>query len=1132
MSCPTHVGPDDVPGRSTLRLYSPVEYYDYVMNDGTPEWKWRSGFFLEDTVPEDKRRTTYKIVDKREDEKSLLKVDIEKVHNATARSVAVTLQVPILTCHDPEYANSQEWIDPSNPKKFTVDLCDANNVKVFAKVFPKKDRKRVELSNAVAVYYEEPLIYNTIVSSVGENRKVVLQGKNFGWRGDIIGQFPIYKMHCADGLCEKDDPATCQSCTNDAQCNGEGKCENVLIPKKICKGPLGQTCNTPSTLKLCEDKCERISCLCDNDDDCKDSYTCSDLTKNSELMPVEIKRKTEVLSCRYCMASFVLARRERNAGGDVNATERSYVITYTEKKVEIFFAGKTGRVKLNRAGHETEWKSFDELSPEAMAVHALFDEDLEKLSSGDYANSLFVPEKQTYDYYAPIAMETGQKPSLDTQLFTKFELDFEGFCDASRCYGASKGREDNINDKLSGDVWSHEYSSNGGGRGLIPNPDMRWQMSNQEPYSYVNTNNIRGGDILIQGMENTVAFPTNGKGSYLQIFCKECNDIGLDKIRVCVGHIEEGDEAGYSRRCGTFGEAPDLRPAWCVMKCPQEILSNGLGCLYSDSQNTEAIKFASEKVNSGADSANYMDKTVHNPWMYTLNPRGDESNSFKGAQTNCGPNPTPCSPPLLSVFCEVPAGEGSFSAFLESSKKKTELFTVQYKPPEVTSISAWDQGVYDACIVTLVPKLSSTLSTKCDRSRAFVEELCEIDAGLDSSICKNFLPLDPSSSLLSCNATMAEICVQKAKLDWEEPGDDGYGTISTESAKLVIEGENFGMYGPTAFLSGYPAEFECERGHPMASTILNNPFGYPQIFKQYSNQKNCELLSQQNGIDFRTLPGWTHKRFIATLPSGAGPLAMRLSIMVGGQEDVSVPAVTTLKYSKPVVDPWQSESKWITEDGRFGTEGGYTLSIKGKNFGGPICDEFEDTPKLKSHCEEQKTEDDCSDLCGWKDGVCSFVVCLQKSDVTVKFQHGPSKTEDTWDCDVTSKSEIEINCTVPEGHGNMRKVWVTVRGQETAIPATWTYAAPKVNEVTFDWGLCAPEVEDKQNCSTRHHKICHVEQFNQSKWPRTRGVPTAAQCSASETILRSLRSILSEYVCKGATEWRDYSHTARCELWI
>jgi hypothetical protein len=40
------------------------------MNDGTPEWKWRSGFFLEDTVPEDKRRTTYKIVDKREDEKA------------------------------------------------------------------------------------------------------------------------------------------------------------------------------------------------------------------------------------------------------------------------------------------------------------------------------------------------------------------------------------------------------------------------------------------------------------------------------------------------------------------------------------------------------------------------------------------------------------------------------------------------------------------------------------------------------------------------------------------------------------------------------------------------------------------------------------------------------------------------------------------------------------------------------------------------------------------------------------------------------------------------------------------------------------------------------------------------------
>merc|ERR1711871_377146 len=124
-------------GKSRLKLYTPVEYYDYVMKDGVPDWKWRSGYFVDDSVPEDQTKTTYKVVDKRVNERYLLRVEEEKVHNKTAKSVQVTLQIPILTCHDPQHAKSNEWINKKDPNKFTVELCNASNVRLFAKVFPK-----------------------------------------------------------------------------------------------------------------------------------------------------------------------------------------------------------------------------------------------------------------------------------------------------------------------------------------------------------------------------------------------------------------------------------------------------------------------------------------------------------------------------------------------------------------------------------------------------------------------------------------------------------------------------------------------------------------------------------------------------------------------------------------------------------------------------------------------------------------------------------------------------------------------------------------------------------------------------------------------------------------------------------
>ena len=89
---------------------------------------------------------------------------------------------------------------------------------------------------------------------------------------------------------------------------------------------------------------------------------------------------------------------------------------------------------------------------------------------------------------------------------------------------------------------------------------------------------------------------------------------------------------------------------------------------------------------------------------------------------------------------------------------------------------------------------------------------------------------------------------------------------------------------------------------------------------------------------------------------------------------------------------------------------------------------------------------------------------------------------------MTSKSENEINCTVPEGHGNLRNVWVKVRDQETALAADWSYAAPNVKNVTFEWAL---------NSTTNiisEPNVCLVDQVDQSRWSRTRGVPTAAQC--------------------------------------
>ena len=143
--------------------------------------------------------------------------------------------------------------------------------------------------------------------------------------------------------------------------------------KKFCKGSLTTTCNTPSDAKACTDSgiCKRISCLCDSDDDCNphanqegtnETFTCADNSKSEEKMPVENKVITEVISCKYCSAS------QASGASNGNETARSSVTMYTEEKVEIFFAGKTGRIKLSRAGHETDWRTFDGLSPEALAA--------------------------------------------------------------------------------------------------------------------------------------------------------------------------------------------------------------------------------------------------------------------------------------------------------------------------------------------------------------------------------------------------------------------------------------------------------------------------------------------------------------------------------------------------------------------------------------------------------------------------------------------------------------------------------------------------------------------------------------------------------------------------------------------
>ena len=206
----------------------------------------------------------------------------------------------------------------------------------------------------------------------------------------------------------------------------------------------------------------------------------ADNSKSEEKMPVENKVITEVISCKYCSAS------QASGASNGNETAQSSVTMYSEEKVEIFFAGKTGRIKLSRAGHETDWRTFDELSPEALAVHAVFEEDLQKLDSND-EDSFFVLEEQKYQYFDPVQMEAGEKAYFNTKEFSKWELDF------------TKVHEKGINllktTVLEGDVWSQNYSSSGevGGRGMIPNPALRWAYTDTEPFKYSNINQIRGG---------------------------------------------------------------------------------------------------------------------------------------------------------------------------------------------------------------------------------------------------------------------------------------------------------------------------------------------------------------------------------------------------------------------------------------------------------------------------------------------------------------------------------------------------------------------------------------------------------------------------------------------------------------
>ena len=592
--------------------------------------------------------------------------------------------------------------------------------------------------------------------------------------------------------------------------------------------------------------------------------------------------------------------------------------------------------------------------------------------------------------------------------------------------------------------------------------------------------------------KSSFIFPTDGGDWYLVMKCFNCESTKyddeklysqtLDNLMVCIGELlaEDGLPDGKSeRKCGELNNdlTQNLRlekefhngqfQARCEIGCP---VDNNGACKSGDS-----------------DSIPLEGKPKHNPHLFITNPpkectaadigpsasspedcNAEETCVWNEADLKCEKDASYKKEVLIK--CKVPPGEGSqVAGFVQRTTQKSKQFFIQYMRPNITKISLWDHNI--------------NKTIECDNP-------------------------DPTTR-----------CESKTK--WSNL----LGKIPTVGGYVLIEGTNFGMYGPKAYLTNYPFNCKDVNLDPAVQTQGNPSIPYNNDMPPFFNEfvRTCQLevvrwedsdasiFGIQQGSPKNVNENWLHTKFLVKIPMGASGAEMRLSMKVDDQFDVNdqqehscVGDVCKISYALPHLDVSDNDAA----NGLFSmikTEKHENIHVdalakeKCNNFYDP--DRQETISRPKSQCTSN-TDPPCI----WDKGAChvqnrntegSYKMIITGQNFGNPHNFGTEflkakVTINDWECKIDPEemwTETEIRCDVPEGHGKGRTLTIQVMNQTVHFDNAFSYARPMVDMLD----ICEYDSSSKgYNC---YAAACGDDSPESAIFKHTKNLPTSGKCA-------------------------------------
>jgi hypothetical protein len=626
-----------------------------------------------------------------------------------------------------------------------------------------------------------------------------------------------------------------------------------------------------------------------------------------------------------------------------------------------------------------------------------------------------------------------------------------------------------------GNPW--DYSKPNGKSSGIPFQ----QLQSKGYLGYFDVNDIKGlkdklvvthdDDIVVpsslaqqRGSKGGLIFPTDGGDWYIVLKCMNCESSKYPAQTLDNVMVCIGD-----RDCGTLKDTLTKEhikskkyQARCEIGCPE---ANAGRCISGEGDSTPSVG-----------------EPIHNPHLYITNPPkqcSDFNINDCAAEESCKINdqfdPNTCENDQsyakeVLIKCKVPPGEGSsVEGFLQRTSQKSLPFYIQYAHPKITKLSLWDKNT------------------------------------------NKIIGCDNPNPITGCETSMIWENLQRK--------------IPTVGAYVLVEGMNFGSYGPKAYLSNYP--FPCEnvgleaKVQKTGDLRTNYISDMPKFFDNYIRtcslevipwiDKNASVYGIQLGSPHNLEENWLHKKFLVKIPPGGGREDMILSIKVGDQHDINDEMQHSclgnnckLSYALPYLDV----SAQDIENGVYKmmvTEADSNPEMMAEE----TCKFIFDTKTKVQRIRNSSLECQASTqtLCVWStdDNQCKVQNRQTTGDykLTINgknfgnpkpFEHKGSSDLTAkvkingLDCPIMEHNESKLVCIVPEGHGKGRTVNIQIMDQDFNFTNAYSYARPIVEKFELCTnGFCSAAACDDPLPEKRFS--------NQGTlYKHTKNLPTSGQC--------------------------------------